>query len=66
MTTSNNNIHKFWCYSKYAQTIPRNFGVMYNPYTQCVEILDSKPQIQELIQNINNEIQFLADVIQKI
>lgn len=54
------------CYSKYAQTIPRNFGVRYNPYTQSVEILDSKPQIHELIQSINNDIQFLADVVQKI
>ncbi|KAL0280082.1 UNVERIFIED_CONTAM: hypothetical protein PYX00_001477 [Menopon gallinae] len=51
---------------KYAQTIPRPFGVRYNPYTQSVDILDSKPQIQELIHNINLEMQILTDAFKKI
>ncbi|XP_054289511.1 protein henna-like isoform X1 [Macrosteles quadrilineatus] len=51
---------------KYAQTIPRDFGVRYNPYTQSVEILDSKPQIQELFNELSHDINFLSDVVQKI
>ncbi|KAI5701365.1 hypothetical protein M8J75_008706 [Diaphorina citri] len=30
---------------KYAQTIPRRFGVRYNPYTQSVDVIDSKVQL---------------------
>lgn len=51
---------------KYAQTIPRNFGVRYNPYTQSVEILDSKPQLKELLQNTSDDILFLADLLKRI
>ncbi|KAL1130874.1 hypothetical protein AAG570_012115 [Ranatra chinensis] len=51
---------------KYAQTIPRPFDVRYNPYTQSVEVLDSKQQVQELLQQTNNEINFLANVLKKI
>jgi len=51
---------------KYAKTIPRNFGVRYNAYTQSVEVLDSKQQVQERIHQVGNEIQFLSDVLTKI
>lgn len=51
---------------KYAQTIPRPFGVRYNPYTQSVDILDSKPQIQELLHNISLEMQILMDAFRKL
>ncbi|XP_046997588.1 protein henna [Schistocerca americana] len=51
---------------KYAHTIPRPFGVRYNPYTQSIEILDSKPQIQTLVDNINEEMQILMDALRKL
>lgn len=51
---------------KYAQTIPKDFGVRYNPYTQSVEILDSKPQVHELIQGLAHDISFLNDLLYKI
>ena len=41
---------------KYADTIPRPFGVRYNAYTQSIEVLDSKPQIDNLCNNINLEV----------
>lgn len=44
---------------KYANTIPRPFGVRYNPYTQSIEVLDSKPQIENLMHNLNMEFQTL-------
>lgn len=53
-------------YRKYAQTIPRDFGVRYNAYTQSIEILDSKPQVQELVNYLSQEINFLGDVMSKI
>jgi len=46
---------------KYANTIPRPFGVRYNPYTQSIEVLDSKPQIQNLMYELNMEFQTLQN-----
>ena len=53
-------------FRKYASTIPRQFGVRYNPYTQSIELLDSKPQIEGLVQNISHEIQILLDALSKL
>merc|ERR1712168_1021852 len=49
----------------YAATIPRPFGVRYDPYTQSIQLLDSKRQIQKLIGNINCEIRTLIDAFNK-
>merc|ERR1711884_529586 len=49
----------------FAATISRPFGVRYNPYTQSIETLDSKRQIQKLITNINYEIRNLIDAFNK-
>jgi len=50
----------------YAATIPRKFGVRYDPYTQSIQLLDSKRQIQKLIANINTEIRTLIDAFNKL
>ena len=52
-------------FSDFSATIPRPFGVRYNPYTQSIEILDSKRQIQKLITDINYEIRNLIDAFNK-
>lgn len=52
--------------SKYANTIPRPFGVRYNPYTQSIEVLDSKHQIEELMQNLNTEFQTLQNAFKHL
>merc|ERR1712179_291068 len=49
----------------FASTIPRPFGVRYDPYTQTIELLDNKRQIQKLITNINCEIRTLIDAFNK-
>merc|ERR1711909_116794 len=49
----------------FAATIPRPFGVRYEPYTQTIQLLDSKRQIQMLITNINSEIRTLCDAFNK-
>ncbi|KAK7792826.1 hypothetical protein R5R35_006003 [Gryllus longicercus] len=51
---------------KYAQTIPRPFGVRYNAYTQSIEILDSKPQIENLVDGIHHEMQILLNALKKL
>ncbi|XP_023019067.2 protein henna [Leptinotarsa decemlineata] len=51
---------------KFAATIPRDFGVRYNAYTQSIEVLDSKHHIQRLVNNINSEISILIDSLKKI
>lgn len=51
---------------KYASTIPRPFGVRYNAYTQSIEVLDSKPQIQRLVSNIGSEMSILIDSLKKL
>ncbi|XP_046734867.1 protein henna isoform X1 [Diprion similis] len=51
---------------KFAQTIPRKFGVRYDPYTQSVSIIDSKHQIEDLVMNVNQEVQLLMDALKKL
>jgi len=55
----------FFIFRDFASTIPRPFGVRYDPYTQTIELLDNKRQIQKLITNINCEIRTLIDAFNK-
>ena len=56
---------QFAC-SKFAESIPRKFGVRYDPYTQSVNIIDSKHQIEDLVYNVNQEVQILMDALRKL
>lgn len=51
---------------KFAQTIPKKFGVRYDPYTQSISIIDSKHQVEDLVQNVNQEVQILMDALRKL
>uniref|UniRef100_U5EJU9 phenylalanine 4-monooxygenase n=1 Tax=Corethrella appendiculata TaxID=1370023 RepID=U5EJU9_9DIPT len=51
---------------RYANTIPRPFGVRYNAYTQSIEILDSRRQLANLMQNINMEFEILQNAFKKL
>ncbi|XP_054155814.1 protein henna-like [Oppia nitens] len=51
---------------EFASSIPRPFTVRYNPYTQSVEILNSKVQLETMAQNIQSEVQLLVDAMKKI
>jgi len=44
----------------YAGTIPRPFTVRYNPYTQSIETLDSKHQINKLLHDIGNDMKLFS------
>ena len=60
MLTSSPTLH-----SNFAATIPRPFSVRYDPYTQQVITLDTRPQVEELIRDINAEMKVLLDAINK-
>ncbi|XP_060519342.1 protein henna isoform X2 [Cylas formicarius] len=51
---------------KYALTIPKSFGVRYNAYTQSIEVLDSKPQIERLVSTIGSEMTILINSLKKL
>lgn len=51
---------------KFANSIPRPFGVRYNAYTQSIEVLDSKHQISNLMNNINSEFLILQNAVEKL
>ncbi|KAE8751843.1 hypothetical protein FOCC_FOCC001320 [Frankliniella occidentalis] len=59
-------LQKYPITDKYAQTIPRQFTVRYNPYTQSIEMLDSKPHVLQLVHGIGREIQILGDALKKL
>ncbi|CRL01779.1 CLUMA_CG014995, isoform A [Clunio marinus] len=51
---------------KFADTIPRPFGVRYNAYTQSIDVLDSKPQLDDLMETINLELHILRNALKKL
>jgi len=51
---------------KFAETIPRPFSVRYNPYTCSVEIVDSKLQLDNIIQDIKLDLNLLQTSMVKI
>ncbi|KAL9984135.1 hypothetical protein ACROYT_G006398 [Oculina patagonica] len=50
---------------EFAAKIPRPFSVRYNPYTQSVEVLDSKDQIMKLANDIRGDVSTLHDALSK-
>lgn len=50
---------------EFAARIPRPFSVRYNPYTQSVEVLDSKDQILKLANDIRADVSTLQDALNK-
>lgn len=60
------NIISIEYFRKYAQTIPKKFGVRYDPYTQSINVIDSKLQIEDLVTNVNQEMEILMDALKKL
>jgi len=40
--------------------------VRYDPYTQSISIIDSKQQVETLVNNVNQEVQILMDALRKL
>lgn len=53
-------------FRKFAQTIPRDFGVRYNPYTQSIDILDSPKQMKDLLKEVHQEMGLLLNTMDKL
>ncbi|ELT91345.1 hypothetical protein CAPTEDRAFT_157066 [Capitella teleta] len=49
----------------FASTIPRKFGVRYNPYTQSVDVLDNPTQMTRYTSDIKGEMTRLEDAMRK-
>uniref|UniRef100_A0A0B6ZBR0 phenylalanine 4-monooxygenase n=1 Tax=Arion vulgaris TaxID=1028688 RepID=A0A0B6ZBR0_9EUPU len=50
---------------QFAATIPRPFSVRYNPYTQSVEVINSKEQLISLTKDIIGDFSLLQDALAK-
>ena len=44
----------------YAATLKRPFTASYNPYTQRIEVLDTKEKILRYAANVGNDVQVLV------
>ncbi|XP_074600559.1 phenylalanine hydroxylase isoform X2 [Brevipalpus obovatus] len=51
---------------EYAYSIPRPFTVRYNPYTESIEILDTKNQIETHLKSIRSDMDLLVQALRKI
>lgn len=49
----------------FAETIPRKYGVRYNPYTLSVEVLDNTYQMAQFAADIKGEVAKLEDALKK-
>lgn len=51
---------------QFSQAIPRDFTVRYNAYTQSIELLTSKSQVEGLVKKINGDMQLLLETLTKL
>ncbi|KAJ2156462.1 hypothetical protein GGF46_005165 [Coemansia sp. RSA 552] len=51
---------------EFNASMKRPFQVRYNPYTQSVEVLNSKDKVQHFARSIGNEIQLLASALEQM
>lgn len=49
--------------TEFASTIPKNFTARYDPYTQSIELLDTKIQILKNMRVVSREIRSLTDAL---
>ena len=48
---------------EYASTLKRPFSLIYNPYTQRIEVLDKKEKLARFANKIKSDVQILSDAI---
>lgn len=51
---------------EFAATLERPFSVRYNPYTETIEVLDSKEKVVKYASSIRGEMSVLVDALSKI
>ena len=50
---------------QFAASNPRNFTARYDPYTETIELLDTKSQIMKNLRVVNRELRTLTDALDK-
>lgn len=50
----------------FARTISRPFELHYNPYTQCVTVLDRPATLEHAVHEIANELAVISSAIRKM
>lgn len=64
---SSTTIHLLIQYFRaFAATIPRQYDLRYNPYTQSVEVLDNKNAILKLAGSIQNDAELVQKALKKV
>jgi len=51
---------------QWAAKIPKPFSLRYNPYTDCVETLEDKERIMNLIREMKSDMERVEDALEKI
>ena len=51
---------------EFAASLQRSFVPHYNPYTQSIEVLDSKERLQEVIDRVIGQLKTLNSCIGKV
>jgi len=51
---------------QFASTIPRPFSVRYNPYTQSVEVINTRQQVVNLTKDIKGDLSLLEEALAKV
>ena len=57
------NLFLTYFFREFASTIPKPFKARYDPYTQSIELLDSKAQIMKSMRSVNREISVLTQAM---
>ena len=50
---------------QYASKMKRPFSVRYNPYTETIEVLDTKEKLVKFASNIQRDMQQFVDVLNR-
>lgn len=50
----------------FAQVIPHDFNLRYDPYSQCVRVLDNQHEVRELARDLKQQCELLSGSIDKI
>lgn len=52
--------------SEYSDSIPRDFTLRYDPYTQCVKVLDNEQELKELAKDLRQQMKLLSQSLDRV
>ncbi len=51
---------------EFSKTIKRSFEVHYNPYTQCMEVLDNPRSIAQVVNEMKGDLAIVSSALKKL